>query len=129
GPGQYAERGAAPGVSRRGRVGSASVPQHSQLRAGSLWVLGILEESRRVQRRDVRRGLSRAVRLRRQRSRHGRQGHRQRRDCYYDSVDDRSGDDFLINNSEMRYLVGYTQEIARDFIAGVQYYVEQMLDY
>jgi len=48
---------------------------------------------------------------------------------YYDSVDDRSGDDFLINNSEMRYLLGYTQEIGMDFTAGVQYYVEQMLDY
>ena len=48
---------------------------------------------------------------------------------YYDSVDDRNGDDALINNSEMRYLVGYTQEIARDFTVGVQYYVEQMLDY
>jgi len=48
---------------------------------------------------------------------------------YYDSVDDRSGDDFLINNSELRYLVGYTQEIGRDFTAGVQYYIEQILDY
>jgi len=48
---------------------------------------------------------------------------------YYDSVDDRGGDDFLINNSEMRYLLGYTQEIGMDFTAGVQYYVEQMLDY
>jgi hypothetical protein len=48
---------------------------------------------------------------------------------YYDSVEDRSGDDPLVNNSEMRYLIGYTQEIARDFTAGVQYYVEQLLDY
>lgn len=48
---------------------------------------------------------------------------------YYDSVDDRDGDDFLINNSELRYLIGYTQEIARDFTAGVQYYIEQILDY
>ena len=48
---------------------------------------------------------------------------------YYDSVDDRTGNDPLVNNSEMRYLVGYTQEIAQDFTAGVQYYVEQMLDY
>lgn len=48
---------------------------------------------------------------------------------YYDSVDDRAGDDPLVNNSEMRYLVGYTQEIARDFTAGVQYYIEQLLDY
>jgi hypothetical protein len=29
----------------------------------------------------------------------------------------------------MRYLIGYAQEIARDFTAGVQYYVEQTLDY
>ncbi len=48
---------------------------------------------------------------------------------YYDSADDRDGDDARINNSEMRYLIGYTQEIGRDFNAGVQYYVEQMLDY
>jgi len=48
---------------------------------------------------------------------------------YYDSVDDRDGDNLLINNSEMRYLIGYTQEVARDFTAGLQYYVEQMLDY
>ncbi len=48
---------------------------------------------------------------------------------YYDSTDDRQGTDPLINNSEMRYLIGYTQEIGRDFTAGVQYYVEQMLDY
>ena len=48
---------------------------------------------------------------------------------YYDSVDDRSGDDPLINNSEMRYLIGYTQEIGRDFTAGIQYYIEQLLDY
>jgi hypothetical protein len=48
---------------------------------------------------------------------------------YYDSTDDSSGDDPLINNSEMRYLLGYTQEIGKDLTAGVQYYVEQMLDY
>jgi hypothetical protein len=29
----------------------------------------------------------------------------------------------------MRYQLGYKQEIARDFTAGVQYYVEQLLDY
>jgi len=49
--------------------------------------------------------------------------------AYYRSADDTSGDDPRVNNSEMRYLVGYTQEIAKDFNAGVQYYVEQMLDY
>ncbi len=48
---------------------------------------------------------------------------------YYDSADDESGKNPLINNSEMRYLLGYTQEIGRDFTAGIQYYVEQMLNY
>jgi hypothetical protein len=48
---------------------------------------------------------------------------------YYESADDLSGKNPLINNSEMRYLVGYTQEIGKDFTMGVQYYIEQMLDY
>ena len=29
----------------------------------------------------------------------------------------------------MRYLVGYTQEIGKDFTAGMQYYIEQMLNF
>jgi hypothetical protein len=48
---------------------------------------------------------------------------------YYDSEDDSSGKNPLINNSEMRYLVGYTQEIGKDFTIGLQYYIEQLLDY
>jgi hypothetical protein len=48
---------------------------------------------------------------------------------YYESADDLSGKNPLIDNSQMRYLVGYTQEIAKDFTAGVQYYLEQMLDF
>ncbi|MFA5424175.1 MAG: DUF1302 family protein [Phycisphaerae bacterium] len=48
---------------------------------------------------------------------------------YYESDDDQSGRTGRINNSEMRYLIGYTQEIGKDFTAGLQYYVEQMLDY
>lgn len=48
---------------------------------------------------------------------------------YYESADDKSGKNPLVNNSELRYLVGYTQEIGKDFTAGVQYYIEQMLDY
>jgi len=48
---------------------------------------------------------------------------------YYQSADDESGKNPLINNSEMRYLVGYTQEVATDLTAGVQYYIEQMLNY
>jgi hypothetical protein len=48
---------------------------------------------------------------------------------YYESADDMSGRNPLINNSEMRYLIGYTREIAKDFTMGLQYYIEQMLDY
>jgi hypothetical protein len=48
---------------------------------------------------------------------------------YYESADDRSGRNALINNSEMRYLMGYTREIGKDLTMGVQYYLEQMLDY
>ena len=48
---------------------------------------------------------------------------------YYESADDTGGQKPLINNSELRYLIGYTQEIGKDFTAGLQYYVEQMLDY
>jgi hypothetical protein len=48
---------------------------------------------------------------------------------YYDSAEDRGGSDPMINNSEMRYLLGYSQEMARDFTVGLQYYLEQMLKY
>lgn len=49
--------------------------------------------------------------------------------AYYQSADDESGSDPLINNSEMRYLIGYTQDLAKDLNASLQYYVEQLLDY
>jgi len=49
--------------------------------------------------------------------------------AYYDSVDDSGGDDPLIDNSEMRYVVGYTRDLAMDLNASLQYYVEQLLDY
>jgi len=48
---------------------------------------------------------------------------------YYDSREDRSGDDPLINNSELRLLLGYEQELATEFTGSVQYYLEQMQDY
>jgi hypothetical protein len=48
---------------------------------------------------------------------------------YYDSADDTSGKNPLINNSEMRYLLGYTQEIGKDFTLGLQYYLEHLQDY
>jgi len=48
---------------------------------------------------------------------------------YYESADDLSGKDPLVNNSEMRYLLGYIREIGKDFTMGLQYYIEQMLDF
>ncbi len=49
--------------------------------------------------------------------------------AYYDSEDDRSGDNPLIRNSELRLLLGYEQEVVTDFTASIQYYLEQMQDY
>jgi hypothetical protein len=48
---------------------------------------------------------------------------------YYDSVDDSSGGNFFVNNSEFRALVGYEQEIATDLTGALQVYWERMLDY
>ena len=48
---------------------------------------------------------------------------------YYDSREDRSGNDRLIENSSLKYLVGYERDLGGDLKAGVQYYLEQMLDY
>jgi len=48
---------------------------------------------------------------------------------YYDSRDDPGGGNPFVANSEFRFLVGYEQEIATDFTAGVQYYLEWMDDY
>jgi len=48
---------------------------------------------------------------------------------YYDSRDDSSGNDPFVRNDELRLLAGYEQELAKDFTVGVQYYLEQMMDY
>lgn len=48
---------------------------------------------------------------------------------YYDSRDDRDGDDPYVPNSEWRLLLGYERELARDFSAGLQYYLEYLEDY
>lgn len=48
--------------------------------------------------------------------------------AYYDSIDDRPGDDPFVPNSQVRLLAGYEQEVAKDFTAGVQYYVELRTD-
>jgi len=51
---------------------------------------------------------------------------------YYDSREDRAGDDAFVANSQLRILAGYEQdvpEIAKDLTVGVQYYLEWMMDY
>ena len=48
---------------------------------------------------------------------------------WYRSRDDKNGSNPMINNSELRYLVGYEQELAHDLTGGVQYYVENMRGY
>lgn len=48
---------------------------------------------------------------------------------YYDSHKDSDGDDPFIRNSEVRFLGGFEKELARDFTAGFQYYLEWMLDH
>jgi len=48
---------------------------------------------------------------------------------YYDSRDDRSGNDPFVPNSQLRFLIGYEQEVAKDFTVGGQYYLEHMSDY
>jgi hypothetical protein len=48
---------------------------------------------------------------------------------YYDSRQDRSGTDPQQPNSELRYLVGYEREVAKELTAGGQFYLEQLLDY
>jgi hypothetical protein len=48
---------------------------------------------------------------------------------YYDSREDRGGDDPYLPNSQQRGLVGYERELVRDLQLGLQYYAEYMLDY
>ncbi|MCF6355004.1 MAG: hypothetical protein L3J26_07850 [Candidatus Polarisedimenticolaceae bacterium] len=48
---------------------------------------------------------------------------------YYDSQDDRSGRNPMINNSEQRLILGYEQEIATNLTLGMQYYLKHMEDY
>jgi len=48
---------------------------------------------------------------------------------FYDSRQDRDGDNPLIPNDERRLLVGYERELKRNLSLGLQYYVEQMVDY
>ena len=47
---------------------------------------------------------------------------------YYDSQDN-EGSDPEIENSQLRYLIGFQKAFAGDFTASMQYYVEKMMDY
>ena len=48
---------------------------------------------------------------------------------HYDSAENRAGDNPFIKNSEFRLLLGYEQELARNFTAGMQYYIEHIINY
>ena len=47
--------------------------------------------------------------------------------AYYDSLKDQRGTNPLINNSQFRFLMGYTQELIQNFNIGFQYYLEHMV--
>ncbi len=49
--------------------------------------------------------------------------------AYYHSKDERDESNPSIKNSSVRYLIGYTQDIAKDFNVSVQYFIEKMLSY
>jgi len=48
---------------------------------------------------------------------------------YYDSRDDREGDDPFVPNSQSLFLAGYKRAIGRSVMTGVQVYGERMLDH
>lgn len=48
---------------------------------------------------------------------------------YYDSRDDKKGNDPFIPNNQFRFLAGYEQEIASELTAGVQYNLERWMEY
>jgi hypothetical protein len=49
--------------------------------------------------------------------------------AYYDSRENRKGDNPLIQNPQTRFLVGYQRQLWEDFTIGLQYYGEYMHDY
>ncbi|HAS17548.1 MAG TPA: hypothetical protein DCR39_06615 [Nitrospiraceae bacterium] len=48
---------------------------------------------------------------------------------YYDSMDDKDGDDPTITNSTARYIAGYSKQLWTDFTASAQIYGEYMQEY
>jgi hypothetical protein len=48
---------------------------------------------------------------------------------YYDSKDDPKGNNYLIENSKWKYLLGYRMDLTSHFSFGLQFYQERMLQY
>ena len=48
---------------------------------------------------------------------------------YYDSRDNRDGDNPMLPNSEVRFLAGFEREMATNFTLGTQYYLEWLQDH
>lgn len=48
---------------------------------------------------------------------------------YYDSLDNRDGENPRLPNSEVRFLSGWERELVRNLTMGLQYYLEYMQDY
>ncbi|HPG30898.1 MAG TPA: hypothetical protein PKY81_03695 [bacterium] len=48
---------------------------------------------------------------------------------YYDSIENRKGDNFFIENSMIKSVAGFEKEIKQNLTAGIQYFSEYTLDY
>ncbi len=48
---------------------------------------------------------------------------------FYNSRQDREGNNRLIENSMLKYLLGYDKDLGNDWTFGLQYFYEQILDY
>lgn len=48
---------------------------------------------------------------------------------YYNSKEDEDGDNFLVENSMLKHLVGYRMDLSSKFSLGAQWYRETMMDY
>jgi len=48
---------------------------------------------------------------------------------YYNSIEDKNGMNALIENSKLKYLLGYRMDLSSNFSVGTQFYQEKMLDY
>jgi hypothetical protein len=49
--------------------------------------------------------------------------------AYYDSTEDEQGNEPLVPNSQMRWLLGYEQELVKNLTASAQLYVEHTNDF